>query len=92
MSASVSIRKEISVALSVTKMRRDPRPSSSAAFTDGWSHFPASICEETGTCMPGPRTFGGKSKNRVFPTFLSISKDDRISTRALPPAVGLSVR
>ena len=103
MSASVSTRKEVSVALSVTKMRRDPRPSSSAAFTDGWTRFPASICKETGTYVHGPRTFDGNSKNRGFPIFLSISacyvssgritakNDDRISTRALPPVVGLSV-
>ena len=44
MSALVSTRKEIFVFLSVMKIWRDPRPSLSAAFTDGWSRFLTSKC------------------------------------------------
>ena len=101
-SAPVSTRKDVNVVLSVTKMRREPMPSSSAGFTYCWSRFPASLCTETGSCMPGLRTFGGNSNNRGFPVplsiFLSISADFvspgqvAASMRAFPLAVGLSVR
>ena len=72
MSAPVSSRKDASVALSVTKMRMEPMPSSSTAFTDGGPRFPASICTETDTCTPGLQTFGGSSRSRGFPISLSI--------------------
>lgn len=45
---SVSTRKEILELLSITNIRRDTKPSSHAAFTDGCSRFPGSDDKEKG--------------------------------------------
>ena len=60
-----SAKKEIIVVLSVRKMRRDPRLSSSAALTDGWSRFPTSKCMGNDSPSRILRTLHGRSKGRL---------------------------
>ena len=69
-SAPVSTRNDILVFLSLTKMRRVPKPSSLAASTDGWSRFPNSTCMGNDSPSRDLRTSHGSNKGRLSATGL----------------------
>ena len=51
-SAPVSTKNEVFVLWSKIKMRRDPKPSPSSAFTDGWDRFPTSTYKRDAIAEP----------------------------------------
>lgn len=63
---SVSTRKEILELLSITNIRRDTKPSSHAAFTDGCSRFPGSDDKEKGISRYRDWAVVGISKGILF--------------------------
>lgn len=74
MSAPVSTRKEIFEYLSITNMRRDTRPSSLAAFTDGWFCFSYSKCMGNGTSSRVLEMCGMRGSNKVRTAVVSLLK------------------
>ena len=79
MSAPVSNRYEMRVFLSNTKMRRDLKPSSLAAITDGWPRFPISNCMVSCIFSRVPQTSRGKNIKHLATVDLRISNGGGIS-------------
>lgn len=91
MSALMSTRKEMFEYLSITNIRRDTRPSSLAAFTDGWFSFPYSKCMGNGTSSRVLEMCGMRGSNEVRTVVVSLLKsisDDSgfvfVAERVLP--------
>lgn len=65
----------------MTKIRWVPKPSSYAAFTNGWFRFPASICKGTDIFVRGPGMSDDSNIGRSHTIFFatSIYSDSSIS-------------